>query len=346
LTDSTTNQINATSSFRNAVVIRQALNARNIDADELMRDAGIEPSIYETGSRRVPFKQEDKMFRLVVERTGDPSIGLDLVEYMNPSIYEAFGIALLCSSTLRDFFQRIVRYMAVFSTLESAELSESPDGAYFAEVPRVRYSDETRGCHADVFCALMLKFMRLVYKPTYCPARVDLAWEPPEKYHQKYRDHFGCEVRFSAPITAIHVEKVDLDVALPGSNVGLAFQNDQLAVAELAKIQKGDMRTRVVAKIMELLPSGVCTREKVAGSMNMGDSAFQKKLKAAGTSYQEILDRTRAEMARHYVGRGDMSNLEIAFLLGFNDGSNFSRAFKHWVGVSPSKFREQQTRKK
>jgi AraC-like DNA-binding protein len=30
---------------------------------------------------------------------------------------------------------------------------------------------------------------------------------------------------------------------------------------------------------------------------------------------------------------------EIAFLLGFTDASNFTRAFKRWKGVPPSNFR-------
>jgi AraC-like DNA-binding protein len=341
--DNKLNQINATSSFRNAVLIRQVLEARNIDADQLMRDAGIEPSVYENSNRRVPFKLHEKLFQLMVRRTGDPSIGLDLAGYMSPTHYEALGIALLCSSTLRNFFRRFERYMDVFSTLSSAELHETSYGVYFAEVPRVKYSDESLGCQADGFCALTLRFMRLVYKSDYCPRRVDLIWRPPEKYHGKYYEHFGCEVRFSAPLTAIHVDKADLDVKLPGSNAALAFQNDQLAIAAIANIEKGDLQMHVVAKIMEYLPSGECNKKKVASAMNMSESTFQKKLQVTGSSFQQLLDRTRAEMATHYLGNGGMSILEVAYLLGFNDSSNFSRAFRQWVGVSPSTFRNNQS---
>jgi AraC-like DNA-binding protein len=75
----------------------------------------------------------------------------------------------------------------------------------------------------------------------------------------------------------------------------------------------------------------------------MSESAFQKKLKAAGTSYQELLDETRTELAKHHLSDPDMSVDEVAYMLGFSDCSNFTRAFKRWLGVSPREYRNSQS---
>lgn len=331
-----------TSSFRNTVIIRGALDARGMDADELLRAAGIEPSEYEHTEKRVPFEAVDRLFRLVVERTGDPSIGIDLVNHMNPTVYEALGVALLCSSTLRNFFRRFERFFDIVSSLERAVFHETEYGGYLAEEPVVEYSDVTRGVHADAFCAVALKFMRIVYQPDYMPKRLELAWMPPVEYHDKYREHFGPNVEFSAPVTAIHVDNEDLDAPLWGSNASLAFHNDQLSSAILADLKKHDLRARVYSRLIEYLPAGDCSREKVAHSLNMSESAFQKKLKAEGTSYQEVLDETRSGLAKHYLAKSSLSISEAAFLLGFTDSSNFSRAFKRWTGYSPTDYREDQ----
>lgn len=342
MTEKVRSKPSKTSSYKNTVIIRGALEARGIDADELLREAGIDPDVFGRSGKRVPFEAVDRMFALVVERTGDPSIGIDLVEHMNPTVYEALGVALLCSSTLRNFFRRFERFFDLVSSLERAVFYETDYGGYFAEEPQVKYSEATRGVHADAFCAVVLKFLRIAYQPGYAPRQLDLSWTPPKELHDKYRRHFACKVVFSAPVTAIHVNREDLDIRLSGSNASLAFHNDQLAVAILADLKKQDLRARVYARLIEYLPAGDCSREKVAHSLNMSESSFQKKLKAEGTSYQEVLDATRSELAKHYLGKSGMSISEAAFLLGFTDSSNFSRAFKRWTGDAPTDYRLNQ----
>ncbi len=333
----------ATSSFKNAAVIRDALQAWGYDGDQVLQEAGIDPVAPLHGEHRVPFKSMDRLFGLVAKRTGDPSIGIDLVNYLNPTVYEALGVALLCSSTLRNFFRRFERFFDVVSMLESAKFSEMDYGGYFASYPNVDYSEETKGIHGDAFIAAVIKFMRLVYKPDYLPLRVDVVGERPEELNEKYREHFSADVRFGAEVPAVHVAKEDLDIKLTGSSASLAFHNDQLTAAILADMRKHDLQARVYSRLIEYLPAGDCSREKVAHSLNMSESAFQKKLKAEGTSYQEVLDNTRTELAKHYLGKSGLSISEAAFLLGFSDSSNFSRAFKRWVGESPTDYRLSQT---
>ena len=108
-------------------------------------------------------------------------------------------------------------------------------------------------------------------------------------------------------------------------------------------LSKLDLPEQVYTRLIDFLPAGDCSREKVARSLAMSESAFQKKLKAAGTSYQELLDDTRTELAKHHLSDPDMSVDEVAYMLGFSDCSNFTRAFKRWLGVSPREYRKSQS---
>ena len=71
----------------------------------------------------------------------------------------------------------------------------------------------------------------------------------------------------------------------------------------------------------------------------LSERSLQRKLADAGTSYREVLDDTRREMALAYLASKPHTLSEITFLLGFADSRSFSRAFRRWTGQSPSEYR-------
>jgi AraC-like DNA-binding protein len=68
--------------------------------------------------------------------------------------------------------------------------------------------------------------------------------------------------------------------------------------------------------------------------------SLQRKLRAERTNFSVIYDEMRREMADAYVQDSQMSMTEIAYLLGFSDQGNFTRAFRRWYGRSPSEARK------
>jgi AraC-like DNA-binding protein len=63
-------------------------------------------------------------------------------------------------------------------------------------------------------------------------------------------------------------------------------------------------------------------------------------LQAEGLSYRDILESTRRSLAENYLRDNRHSIAQIAYLLGFSDQSNFSRAFKRWTSMSPKQYQE------
>lgn len=329
-----------TSFYANLLVVSEALKRQyGLDTDAMLAEVGVDLKAAARGDQRVPFEAVDRFWALAVEATGNPTIGLDVVEDLNPAVYKSLGVALLCSSSLRDFFHRFERFFAVISTLETTAFEEGRGFATFTDRRQVDYSTATVGCHADAFAAFVVKFIRILYKPDYSPEKLALAWTPPEQYQHRYAQWFGCPVEFGQEDSIIYLNPADLDRELAGANPDIAMHNDTLALAILDKMKKLDLPAQVYARLIDYLPSGNCSRERVAHSLHMSESAFQKKLKAAGTSYQELLDNTRTELAKHHLSDPEMSVDEVAYMLGFSDCSNFTRAFKRWLGMSPREYR-------
>jgi AraC-like DNA-binding protein len=77
----------------------------------------------------------------------------------------------------------------------------------------------------------------------------------------------------------------------------------------------------------------------VARCLATSARSLQRRLSAAGTSYQELLDSTRCEAATRYLQDRGLSIGEVAYLLGYSEPPAFHRAFKRWNGVTPQEFR-------
>jgi AraC-like DNA-binding protein len=79
-------------------------------------------------------------------------------------------------------------------------------------------------------------------------------------------------------------------------------------------------------------------QDAVARALNQSPSTLQRRLRKEGTSYQTLLDSTRRELALHYLREGEHSIADVAFMLGFADQSNFTRAFRRWTGKTPRQY--------
>ncbi len=78
---------------------------------------------------------------------------------------------------------------------------------------------------------------------------------------------------------------------------------------------------------------------EVAAELAMSTRTLHRQLRAQGASYQEILNSTREQLARHYLRNPSLSAAEIAFLLGYEETSSFYRAFQSWTGETPEQVR-------
>lgn len=97
---------------------------------------------------------------------------------------------------------------------------------------------------------------------------------------------------------------------------------------------------RVQALLLELLPSNSATIEMVAERLAMSTRTLQRRLEDEGEHFRALLNRTRENLARHYLTRTRLSSGEIAFLLGFEDPNSFYRAFHDWTGQTPETVRQ------
>ena len=83
--------------------------------------------------------------------------------------------------------------------------------------------------------------------------------------------------------------------------------------------------------------------DELSGMFCMSTRNFGRELSKAGTSYRDILREQRSKFAKEMLAQDRISIKELSSLMGFTDSSNFSKAFKSWVGSSPKCFRNQHS---
>jgi AraC-like DNA-binding protein len=94
-------------------------------------------------------------------------------------------------------------------------------------------------------------------------------------------------------------------------------------------------QTRIMDYLMRNAYLGLLSVEDVAANFNMTPRSLQRKLQGEAVTFQQLADTVRKSLALHYLESGKYQIKEISHMLGYNEISAFSRAFKRWTGKPP-----------
>jgi len=83
----------------------------------------------------------------------------------------------------------------------------------------------------------------------------------------------------------------------------------------------------------------------VARALNVSLRTLQRRLADEDTTWSELLDQARRELALRFIGERRMSVKEATYVLGFSEPANFTRAFRRWTGRSPTEYRQAAARR-
>jgi AraC-like DNA-binding protein len=319
------------------MAIAKALESSGVDSGRIFRAVGVPTDLSNDPMSRLPITTLTRLYRACVDVTNNPYFGLIVAKHIHISNLHALGYALAASATLMDFCRRLERYFRLVSQAAKVSVTETDGKVLLRFEHLVEISGETE----DAFFSFLVLTMRLLYKRRFNPVRVEFHRPMPREGAEPYEALMRAPVTFSHADGVLVFDKADLVQPLDGSCPELAQVNDNIVISYLARLDRSDVVTGVTQKIIEFLPGGDCSRDKVASALCMSPTTLQLKLSQRGTHFQQLLDDTRKELACGYLRQAARSVTEITFLLGFTDTSNFTRAFKRWTGVSPTDFRHQ-----
>lgn len=104
--------------------------------------------------------------------------------------------------------------------------------------------------------------------------------------------------------------------------------------------QKDKISEQLRARLADLLAHGEANADYACRAMKLSRRTLQRRLKAEKTSFQKVLQEVRAELAVRYLSDRRLKALEVAMLLGYNNISSFTTAFKSWYNMPPAEYRQ------
>ena len=321
-----------------ASLIGCTLRDYDVSVADVFRDAGLAADSVTSPDARYPYARMQVMWRLAVERTGDPCFGLAVAEHFKPQAFHGLGFLWLSSDTLFDALQRLVKYQRMISTVADITLEETGDSVRL-NVDIHRSSVDTEYASLDAAVGVFVNLCRMATCETFNPVRLTLKRPRPD-CSDRFEALFRSPVEFGADSNVLYFDPVALREPLPGANPELARANDQVVIDYLGRFDREHLSMQVRSRLIELLPGGQPAQKDIASSLNISVRNLQRRLHAEGVSFKHLLDETRKDLATQYIQDSHRRIGEITYLLGFSEPSNFTRAFRRWTGVSPNEFRQ------
>jgi AraC-like DNA-binding protein len=172
---------------------------------------------------------------------------------------------------------------------------------------------------------------------------VTFVYPVPDTYVTELKHIFRCPFVFDAAFTSISFDSAFLKQPIVRDRREL---KKFLAAAPLGVMMSPADETSLARQIrtnvlgQRRLPLDFPTLDELAGQMAMTEQTLRRKLRQESTSYREIKEEIRREIAVQKLIGSRMSVQEIAFLVGYSEARAFTRAFHQWTGNSPAQYRE------
>ncbi|UTW08443.1 AraC family transcriptional regulator GliR [Pseudomonas benzenivorans] len=311
-----------------------------LDVAPALAAAGISAEALRDNGKRLPGESHEQLLAQLLRLSGDPLFGLRSARFVQPGSWSVLGYIAMNCATLGEAMGRIVPYEKLVGDMGVSRLEEVGEQVRLIWSCRHQSAEIRRHMVENVLASWLL-YARWMADADYSPHEVWFEHGlPSEAPLAEYQAVFGCPVRFQQACNALIVPQEYLQVPLRQADANLLRTLEEHALTLMAGLNDDEpLPLRVKNALRLLLKDGLPRKERVAEKFHMTVRTLQRHLQLAGTSYQQILDQLRQELAEHYLLRSELTIQDIASYLGFTESRSFHRCFKGWTGQTPGEYR-------
>ena len=286
---------------------------------------------------RIPLDQYLGLWQKAIEVTGDEALGLHLKRYYQPKQVHFVSGIIQRSESFVAALNNWARYCKLICEADQLEVRHE---GQLVQVSYRNLSDrhQNRWTPELYFSLLVELFQKIVDGP----CEVDEVWMQHKDpgYSDEYAKKFQTEVQFSQPGYRICWRLTKGDMPLKSHDPYYQKILTEYADENLGKLRhQHSFALKVGRNIESGLIDGIFDAAAVASHFHMDRRTLHRKLALENTSFKLLLLDTRKRLAVRYLEQ-NKPLMEITHLLGFSSPNNFQTAFKRWFGVTPGKYRK------
>jgi len=318
--------------------IAPTLHDFGVDPDPVIREAGLDPRLFDDGTNVIPHAALGRLLTLSVACTTCPHFGLLVGQRATILSLGMVGRLMQHSETLGDAMRALVSNLSIQNRGAVPSLTISGDIALFAfsvYQPEAESADQI----SDGSIAVAVNAIRALRGSDWRPSEVLLPRFAPVD-PEPYRRHFRASVRFNQETASIVFPAHDLDLRIAGADPMMRSLLEE-RILQLKSAQGSEFSDDIRRLLRTRLTSNHCSADDIAHLLTMHRRTLSRRLKGGGMGYRAITNEIRFEIARQLLQDTQVPLAQIAAALGYSEASAFTRAFRRWSGQTPTTWRDE-----
>lgn len=318
-------------------LIVQGIRRAGLDAEPLLNAAGIDPQQLEEPQARLAQQQITLLWQAASQHYAGDDLALVVGRDFQPQQAPVISYALRSSATVRQAAERLLRFHKLIGEALNLRMSEQDGGLLI----RVEPGQPVPELSIQTALVAMAGMIRWLLPDTHTGLQASMRRAAPRK-PTDWQQWFGQPVQFSARADSLFLPATVLAQSIP-VRLPDAQQHDRAARQALLQLREQKALAHIRYWLEQALQLGEPDREWVAGCLGISVSTLQRRLRAHGETFSALLESTRRDVALRLLTQGVALN-DIALRLGYQEQSTFQRAFRHWFGTTPGRWRRDVTR--
>lgn len=307
----------------------------------LLAAAGLSAASLRNPNTYMPYGKMAELLELTATACGEPLFGLRLAWTQTSTVLGDIGVSIAQQPTVGDAFASINKYLYLHA--RGVHVAQQPRGGEVQLELKFDISSP-RGLNQIIQMSVgqLANFAGEILAIPRHAVPVFLRQHSP---HPDIVQRYGkscAAIEFDAGVDGIRIRASLLD-RKPRRDEEALRSHFENYLRSLQQRYPDNLQDQVRDIIGQCLPSGECSLERVAATLEIHPRVLQKRLRAAGCSYVELLQETRLTIAREHLRYKSMSITDLALNLGYADVSVFSRSFRRLTGMSARQWQREAT---